>query len=283
MRVQILPLLTLIILFASCSKDKSAEPGTDPDNGNPPPAADNMAYISSVASVNDSMAFKYNSDKTLQRYLHLQLKASNNTIYGGDALFPRYENGRVSTFYSTDEWETNNTGELYASLVYNSAQQLARVNYTSEVGNPDYDSLVYNSKGQVTEIYNRSASSAYDDIKTTIAYDNNNPVTLTDIYLSGAGQETGRVVTTYKYDDKKNAYEGVRILSGIYEDTYFYQADNNPVEITITAYTGNTVNYTNHYAFTYMYNDKGYPVSYTRVQTGDVGSGTEQFRINYLQ
>ncbi|HEU4554114.1 MAG TPA: hypothetical protein VFS25_14820 [Chitinophaga sp.] len=274
MRTIPLSLLGIALLFTACSKDKNenVNPGTNINT----PAGD-IAYVSTVASTSDSVVFKYNSDMTLQHVLSLQLSANDNTILNGMSWFPHYESGLPAAFYVTTNWQSGNTGTPGNTFIYNSAKQLVKVVYSPD----NLDSLVYNSKGQLTTIHYLSSSE--ENYRTTITYENNNPVKRKDTNIDAGRETSDSLVITYKYDNKKSAYQGVHLVPVLQEDLYFYLAENNPVERKIVAYNNGAVQSTKQYTFDYVYNAQNYPVSYTRTQSGDVVPGTEQFRITYLQ
>ena len=291
MRTRLLSMLGLTLLFAACSKDDN----TSPDNGNEPTVQDTL-YVSSVTSSTndkggfsrDSTVFGYNSDKMLKRYVYISFYE-----YGGDwtgyAYFFHYENKRLKDTYvnsggmsDLNTWVADTVGRpKYIITNVNSRGQVTRM--IPATGEADFDTLIYNGQGQLIEKYHiaPTISTTLPTTRVTLTYENNNVTKVIEVN-NYPGIPTRTDTTTYKYDNKPNAYWAAAPLVLEQYDSFNYLSANNPVE-EVNVYDG----YITTTTYQYQYNDKGYPVSYTTLRKeidrgSPIATVNTEYHITYL-
>lgn len=257
--------------FAACKKEGTPAPD--------PVSTDDELHVSAIIgeypTVYDSTSYTYNNDMSLKAYYNYW-KLSTSTSPTITPLSAYYKNGKLTGVYKTD---VQGTDTIFGTLFsYNSAGQMIRLTYVILAGR--YDSLVYNSNGQLAERYLLHSSSPIDDVKLTFTYENNNVVKAVYDYISDMNLSYD-VVHTYKYDNKKSYYKGIR--PWFYSlNSYYWMSENNPVEEVITQ--GQIVD---TITYQYEYNNKDYPVSANvksvHKDAGGTTIQTSTTRIYYLQ
>ncbi len=262
-----------MVLYASCSKDN--------DNNDPVPEPEVLLTISSYLSPWDSTALDYNSDGTLKRLANITFDGlpPDTSLF----VYPFYENGQMKR-YNFARDISDPAGETVAVLTYNSAGQAVRIDHPESTSGTAYDSLVYNTQGQLTATYAFTSAAKTDTVVNFYTWEKNNLVknVVTSSYIDGVTKKWETTTRTYRYEDKPSPF---RSMAGYY---YFlggpqYLSVNNEVEESFSSTNG----FSGTTTYAYEYNSDNYPVSAVRTVALSLGGNTETHvyegaRFHYL-
>ncbi|SDH40278.1 hypothetical protein [Chitinophaga filiformis] len=257
----------LVLLFAACSKD---------DDNNTPQSG--KKYLLHMLSPGDSVELTYDAANNIKKvgyYSEDDTEISELT----------YENGKLISKSSSVNGAAM---KLLQTFDYNSAGKLLRVNnYVSGTTRSHYDSLVYNTNGQLTALYELSADSKLWN-KYAYIWDSKGNITrqvLLDITDGVESKDSS--ITDYTYDSKVNfASRQPEFFLLEADNPTFGLSANNVIKSVETSNTRTGYNLT--VTEEYTYDEDGYPVTQkeTEKETQDgtvVHTYEDSFRYRYIK
>ena len=195
----------------------------------------------------------------------LQFRKTENAAYT-DVIFPVYENGRlVRTLFADDENAT--TGDTFTSYDYSAdGKQIERIKYYRNGDVFTYDSLTYNTNGNLATRYHFSKQPSSGKWENTgynqFTWDQNGNVERVDNYGKQPGYSKFVCTSslTYTYDKALNPQHEQPTLAFVLEANAANLSAHNVLSETISA-VNSSRDITNTY--TYAYNAARYPVRAT--------------------
>lgn len=273
MRSQLLSLLGIMVLYASCSKDNGSN--------DPVPEPEVSLTISSYLSPWDSTALEYNPDGTLRRFANISFDGlpPDTSLF----IYPFYENGQMKRYNFTRDIN-DPIGKTTGVLAYNSAGQVVQIAHPESTSGTAYDSLVYNNQGQLTAIYAFTSAAKADTTVNFYTWEKNNLVknVVTNAYIDGVTKKWATTTWTYRYEDKPSPYGSMARYAYFLGDPQYLSVNNKVEESfsTTNGFSGTTT-------YTYEYNSDNYPVSAVRTVSLTLAGNTETHvyegaRFHYL-
>ncbi|HEY8918649.1 MAG TPA: hypothetical protein VIM87_19530, partial [Chitinophaga sp.] len=232
-------------------------------------------------SPSDSTALEYNTDGTLRRFANISFDGlpPDTSLF----IYPFYENGRMKRYSFTRDIN-DPVGKIMAVLTYNSAGQVVQIDHPESTSGTAYDSLVYNSQGQLTATYAFTSTAKTDTTVNFYTWEKNNLVknVVTNTYIDGATKKWVTTTRTYRYEDKPNPYRSIAHYYYFLGDPQ-YLSVNNKVEESFSTTNG----FSGITTYTYEYNSDSYPVSAVRTVALTLAGNTETHvyeggRFHYL-
>ncbi|WP_044218923.1 hypothetical protein [Chitinophaga pinensis] len=215
-----------------------------------------------ITTATDRTVISYNEDRTVA-----ELLTTYKTEEGSytTTRIPVYKNGRLVKTFVTDD-ESSHAPTLFATYDYSEKGNIRRIIYYLDGLVHSYDSLVYNSSGQITARY------FFNDTQDGLAFENNScqfytwDVKGNIISVHNMGRVNKKLpftkasTTTYTYDDHPNAQHSIPALPYLVDIAAVNLSANNIITETITPVTGNN-RIVNQYK--YAYNEEAYPKQIT--------------------
>lgn len=259
-RVQLVSLLCMAAIYASCSKDSN----DTPDPGNPDPVAPkDTVYVNGIVSKGegkgDSIAITFNSNGTVATYRNDR----------GFKSYLKYENGVLKNI--TQSQEPTGSEYPYYNFTNDQSGRIVREYYVGpNTPNPQsYDSFAYNDQGKLKAIYSYDAAKGTVELDIAFVWENNNLVRVKEVFGGYGGQPVDTFYTTYKYSDKPNPFATIAAVTLIDPYVYYYFSENLPTEEEFrTASNLQPISFT---TFEYEFNDRGYPVKRKNTQANNNG------------
>ena len=263
-------LVLLLLLAASCGKDKPAAPATPNTSCKP------TGFSSNEGGNFTSDVFTYGADgnvSMIKHYLQNVLRttervSANATSTTQPATVRAGLTDSFNVYYDADIFS-----HLPASArVWITLDGITQVDYK-------YYAYLYDSKNRLVKVKESTPHILTDyEYDLQIAYnDQDNVTALTFVSTTGPAGTT--TIQATGYDNKPNPYSGIKNWSFIMQkDWTNYDpgpvmtalSKNNPTGYTYNGYTRTSV---------FTYNDKGFPV--TIVHTNSTLSGSASFTENY--
>jgi len=231
--------------------------------------------LKGISTATNRTIISYNADQTVAEMLTTYKTEEGSYT---TTRIPVYKNGRLIKTYVTDD-ESSHAPTLFSSFEYADKGYIRRIIYYLDGMVHGYDSLVYNSGGQIIARY------FFNDTQDGLSFENNscqfytwdNKQNITMIENMGRVNKklpfTLSSATTYTYDNHPNAQHTIPALAYLVDMAAVNLSANNIITETITpAASGNSI--VNHY--TYAYNEAAYPTQITtRFASGDATVVTE--------
>ncbi len=172
----------LIVAFSACSKPVDDDPSTDPPidstNTNPPVnKPDSIRLLTRIQGSGSpgTLQFEYDNENRLVKVIKPYNQASPILTY----FF--YKSGKLSTVISEDNFQSDKAS---AVIYYNPNGTCSKIVYKRKKGWPienpyyyavsdsndidSYDTLIYNSSGQLTKLYTQAVTTSYSkDVRFT--------------------------------------------------------------------------------------------------------------------
>jgi hypothetical protein len=222
--------------------------------------------------------------------------------------------GETTFDYSNDGLLTrmNNTATWDVGVFYNNNGKISRIEYyNTETDSLDFyleytwidnskaeqgffekgqngqweqtSKTVYDLNADGNMIYKVSRYEQFNNEWVLTSYDQytieDNNITKEETFVFGGGNFEKRNTTTYRYDDKNNALQELSLRSISEINQYYWFTKNNPIKIITTDDITHNVIYTADYQ--YQYNDKGFPVSYTRIDS--INRSTQTYTVSSIE
>ncbi|MBV7533712.1 hypothetical protein [Chitinophaga sp. sic0106] len=260
----------LAVCIISCSKSDVPTPDTGNPGGGLPgvvsgaPLLDSVIEAEQKGSIN--WLFKYNADSTLNAQL-----ITNDAEDIPNGYFFTYSGGKLTRINYAETGNVKDTLATDRQLITYDAKGRPALIYNGENGFSSKDSLVYNDNNQLIRTFSYSDGKlSYQD---TLTWTGNNVTKIVSRESMSGSTETFLRTMTYRYDDKKNPYASVRAAM-FTEGEINWLSENNVVELVEKTSLENTEWKT---TYTYVYNDKNYPVSSTWKGDSDTQTGSIRF------
>jgi len=250
----LLPALVLVF-FSSCQKD------TDQ------PKPDKITKACLITKVTfagtDAITYHYDNQNRLQ---HADYTGDITNAENYVKAYEYDEEGRV-----IKEVFKNTAGHIYGyfSFGYNSKNLLATVSFFNKPAgsssfNHEYDQeIIYTAGNRIAKVTTTNPGNTQESRYDIYVYDNQDNVTRIIGNVVNGATTTNDVTTDYTYDNKNNPLFNNTYL-GVGAET---KSKNNVVTEKVTYHLSGLVK---NYASTYQYNDKGYPITQTRVSETNV-------------
>ncbi|WP_143159947.1 hypothetical protein [Chitinophaga jiangningensis] len=260
----------LALCIVSCSK--SDDPTPDPGNpgGGQPGVISGAPLLDSVIETEDKGAinwlFKYNADSTLNAQL-----ITNDAADIPNGYYFTYASGKLSRINYSETGNINDTLSTDRQLITYDAKGRPALIYKVENVYNTKDSLVYNDNNQLIRTFSfENGKLTYQD---TLTWTGNNVTKIVSRENISGSTETFLRTMTYRYDDKKNPFVSVRAAM-FTEGEVNWLSENNVVELVEKTSQENIEWKT---TYSYVYNDKNYPVSGTWKGSSDLQTGSIRF------
>lgn len=246
-----------MLTLSACTRSKEDPPL--------PPTADTM-YLSSIATDTDSIAYTYNNDKTL--------KQSDYFNTSQTTFIPMYTDGKLSAYERINTVNGVSTRNRVANILLNEKGQVVKITAPPTSMDKLYDSLIYNSAGQLIIYYTYRQPGDVTPLRQYIlTWENNNLVKI----LYDNPSANVKTTWTYTYDDKPNLYASIRVLGHLSTSQVYYFSANNITQEKEVSENGTTI--TDDYK--YKYNNDGYPVESIKTTTFNGTSTDYNYRYHY--
>ncbi|ASZ13378.1 hypothetical protein KTO58_07400 [Chitinophaga pendula] len=221
---------------------------------------DKPVLLQKISSAGGNTRIHYNMDNTVQ-----QLLITNKSEFGDytTARIPVYENGRL-TGTRISETEENGSERPFSRLQYESgSNRISQVQYLLGEQVNSYDSLVYNTNGQVIAKYYFAKQATNGQFASQncqqYTWDQKGNVTRMENLGRTSTQADFKLVSAvdYTYDSKPNAHLQIPGMAFITDIAPTNMSANNITSETLTTIaTGKQQTGT----YTYTYNARKYPV-----------------------
>jgi hypothetical protein len=211
-----------------------------------------------IATANNRTVFSYNGDKSIAELLTIRKTEEGSYT---TTRIPVYKNGRLAKTFVTDD-DASHAPTLFAAFEYSGKGKVRRILYYLEGFVHGYDSLIYNTNGQIIARY------FFNGTQDGTAFENNSCQLYTwdnkgnIVMMENMGRVNRRLpftlssTTTYTYDDHPNAQQSVPSLCYLVDIAAVNLSANNILTETITSAASNN-SIVNHYS--YAYNEQQYP------------------------
>lgn len=255
--------LALVVLSLAIACTKEDTPEETPD----------VRYVSSIASTKDSTAYEYTADRKLKREA---IFSDGNT----DSITILQYTGGILTGINFTHDASNTIGTPRYSVTYNADNRIDVIRTSDGTA---YDSVAYNTQGQVIEHYYRTTSGLWWHNARLTWKDGNVIMVVMASQWSGSQFDT----LTYTYDNHPNILLPRASLSLKMGNEFHHLSKNNVTRIDYN-YVGNRDNdYYIFETFAYEYDEHNYPVKRIfangRIQYGDTAFRVrDSSRITYL-
>lgn len=211
-----------------------------------------------ITTANNRTVFSYNGDKSIAELLtiHKTEEGSYTTT-----RIPVYKNGRLVKTFVTDD-DASHAPTLFAAFEYSGKGNIRRILYYLDGFVHGYDSLTYNTNGQITARY------FFNSTQDGTSFENNSCQLYTwdrkgnIVTIENMGRVNRRLPFTlsstmnYTYDDHPNAQQSIPSLCYLADIAAVNLSANNILTETIRSAVSNT-SIVNHYS--YAYNEQQYP------------------------
>ncbi|MBV7533711.1 hypothetical protein [Chitinophaga sp. sic0106] len=254
----------LTISLFSCKKSDNATPGNETTSA---VFLDSVFTTGKTAVDTEVSTYQYNEDGTQAA----EIITSGTGIKS--SFFYLYTNKKITRHvYSS-------TGHLADSAWGSDCTYDAqgRLSIILPVGESMRDSIVYNDANQIIRRF--STNSGRIIFADTLTWTGKNLTQFRYTRYEMNGEVALVNTVNYKYDDKKNPYlcapQSAIFIQ--FKNNIYKLSENNPVEVSETQEGQATVTA----KWNYVYNEKGYPVTLTRVYSGGQASGEVPMRFVY--
>ncbi|WP_343672162.1 hypothetical protein [Chitinophaga sp.] len=233
----------------------------------PATTGNNGGLLHAISSPTDKTIIEYNADKSIAKMITTH--AMGNDPYT-DIRIPVYQSGKlVKTMSTADESQAST---LFSAFGYDSKGRIDKISYYEENHVSGYDSLVYDTRGQLAARYffvmpagKQVFENHYCQLYT---WDQKGNIILQE-NMGRATDNAGFALSStvsYKYDDKMNSQRSVPDFGYITDLNAVNLSANNIVSEVITPANGANV-VSKSYA--YAYNNKQYPAQVTAKNSGN--------------
>jgi hypothetical protein len=211
-----------------------------------------------ITTVNNRTVFSYNGDRSIAELLTIYKTEEGSYT---TTRIPVYKNGRLVKTFVTDD-DASHAPTLFAAFEYSAKGNIRRILYYLDGFVHGYDSLTYNTNGQITARY------FFNGTQDGIAFENNSCQLYTwdakgnVVTIENMGRVNRRLpftlssTTTYTYDNHPNAQQSIPSLCYLVDIAAVNLSANNILTETIIPAVSNK-SFVNHYSYTY--NERQYP------------------------
>ncbi|GEM_PF-6786264 len=270
-------LLATGIFWAACKKNDNPSKQLT----NPPPQHEYLTKID-FTTIQDSALFLYQQDTVLRAFVE---EYSNNGAPVIEALYPVISGGLMTAITVGTDTSEANVAVLF-SFTFNGNNQVLTSVYHDPVS-PYYDSLLYNSSGQLTYVYHFAGvpgSGAGYTAVDSLTWDANG-----DVVGLITGDSLHNIASTFSYsavftyDNEVNPVlrtGGSWVVSFDSENYYQYISTHNITGATINHLDVNDLTSIMEYqTYTYTYDTAGNPLTlvYTDSENGVTATENEAF------
>ncbi|WPV65561.1 hypothetical protein [Chitinophaga sp. LS1] len=232
----------------------------------PAPCDNNGGLLHAISSPTDKTVLTYNADKSIAKLVTTHAMGDDQYT---DVRIPVYQSGKlVKTMSTADE---SQAPTLFSSFGYDSKGRIDKISYYEENQVSGYDSLVYDTKGQLAARYffvmqagKQTFENHYCQLYT---WDQKGNI----IQQENMGRVANNVAfalsstVAFQYDDKLNSQKSVPGFGYITDLNAVNLSANNIVSEVIT--TANGANAISK-SYAYNYNSKQYPAQITAKNSG---------------
>lgn len=222
------------------------------------------ARLRGITTSTDKTVITYNADKSIAKLVSTHKTSDESYVV---ARIPVYENGKLVKTLFTDG---DGTPSLFSTFTYSAKGQVEKINYFQGDVISSYDSLVYNTAGQITARYffnKEDGQAAFENHNCQLyTWDAKGNITAMENMgrLSNKAAFAVSSAVSYTYDSKPNAHHSIPSLSYIIDVAPSNLSANNILSESISLAAGSSV--VNKYEYTY--NAAQYPVKVTAKYAG---------------
>lgn len=211
-----------------------------------------------ITTGNHRTVFSYNGDRSIAELLTIRKTEEGSYT---TTRVPVYKHGRLVKIFVTDD-DASHAPTLFAAFEYSGKGNVRRILYYLDGFVHGYDSLTYNTNGQIIARY------FFNDTQDGTSFENNSCQLYTwdnkgnIVTIENMGRVNRRLpftlssTTTYTYDDHPNAQQSIPSLCYLVDIAAVNLSVNNILTETVTSAVSNN-SVVNHYS--YAYNEQQYP------------------------